>query len=130
MKYILLVISITIFSPLHSFVTQGSLTQEFFDTTTLNKDRQQYFLDRLLYSTGGVNFPYPINLGLTPTIVVSLQILSSFNPAVTYIATFQADVLSATVFVNKITYDGSTTIVEEAPTGSVIVSVWAVDTLT
>jgi hypothetical protein len=78
----------------------------------------------LSYTNGGLVFTYPTNLFTdAPTVVVSIELLSSYDSSTFYVAqVIDNSSTSATVYVST----GTLSTLEEAATGSVNVHLWAV----
>lgn len=110
----------------YAFLTSGSLIGENVEPNDIVRYRVQFVEDRVLYTNGGLTYLYPFSFLTTPQVIVSVELLASFNPAITYVPIIEISSSSSVIIrVNKITDNGINTTVTEAATNEVLVNIFA-----
>jgi len=130
MKRIYAILLLCAFVNNYPLPQHGALTGEIFGSNFIGNFRISFATDKALYTNGGLTINYPITFINTPIVNISIQLLGAFDPAITYVPLVLTNLTtSATIVVNRITYDSNTqiTTVEEAATNEVAIHIWSVD---
>lgn len=122
----MIIMTMSCFQIFYADPIPGSVVGDRVEANDIVHYRLPFVQDQANYTSGGLTFIYPFAFSFLPRIFVSLRLLVSFNPAITYVATIEnSSAANATIRVNKITYNGVNTIVAEAPTNEVEVNLFA-----
>lgn len=103
----------------------GNIERNIITTNTVEAHDLMFFSDRQIYTTGGLTFLYPTGLfSISPNIQISVQPVASHPATETYVAEISvSNNTDCTIMVYQVTAG----VVNEAPDGSVIVHVWAIE---